>query len=590
MTAQDPAAPRGLRTLLRLWPWVRPYWPGMALMLVADILALVAQTVAPFVIAGMIDGPITHGDREGIWRYAGILLVLAAAQTVFYAARRWPTLNMVDAAMAVRRDLYRHAQRLPALYHDSHGSGAVLARLIGDVGQVANALQINLVWMVSNATALVITAAMLIAIHPLLGCLVVIAMIPLGFASTIFTNRFYGAAQEARERAGALANAAEEAILAIRVLKALGGGPFMIDRFGKVSRAALGAELGKIRLNAIFSAFLAGYPVAVLALVVVGGGLAIARDAVTVGAFVAFTAFYFRMLQPVNWMGWIISSHQEGINAVARITGMLDTRPAITNPDDPVPLPDDPALGVRFESVRFGHAGGAEVLRGVDLTIRPGETMAIVGATGSGKTALASLPGRLSDVTGGRVLVGGVDVRNLALADLRGAVGMAFEDATLFSVSIRENLTLGRAGIAAADIDRVLAVAQCGFALRLPEGLETIVGEQGHTLSGGQRQRIALARALLGRPRVLVLDDPMSALDVRTEEALERGLREAFRSVTTMIVARRPSTALLADRVALLADGVISDVGTHEELLARSPAYRNVMIAAGSNEVADAGR
>ena len=228
--------------------------------------------------------------------------------------------------------------------------------------------------------------------------------------------------------------------------------------------------------------------------------------------------------------------------------------------------------------MRFRYQdAGEDVLRGIDLTIREGETMALVGATGCGKTTLTALVARLHDVTGGRITIGGRDVRDVSLDELRSVVATAFEEATLFSASVRENLTLGRPSVTDADVAEAIEVAQAGFVDELPFGLDTRIGEQGLSLSGGQRQRLALARAVLGRPRVLVLDDPLSALDVQTEAQVEAALRRVLGTTTALVVAHRPSTVLLADRVALMADGRIAAVGTHSELLATVPEYRDLL-------------
>ena len=257
---------------------------------------------------------------------------------------------------------------------------------------------------------------------------------------------------------------------------------------------------------------------------------------------------------------------------------ILDVEPTVLDPPEPRPFAAGTPAVVRLEQVRFAYPGtGRPVLDGVDLEIRPGETMALVGATGSGKTTLTALVGRLYDVTGGRVTIDGTDVRDVRLSDLRTRVAMAFEDATLFSASVRENLTLGRTVTSDADVAEAIDIAQAGFVHDLPFGLDTRIGEQGMSLSGGQRQRLALARAVLGRPDVLILDDPLSALDVNTEALVEQALRPVLSSTTALIVAHRPSTVLLGDRVALLVDGRISDVGTHSQLLDRSPVYHDLL-------------
>jgi ATP-binding cassette, subfamily B, bacterial len=332
----------------------------------------------------------------------------------------------------------------------------------------------------------------------------------------------------------------------------------------------------KIRTLARFWALLEGLPQLILAGVAFGGVVAVAHDAMTLGQLIAFLTLYLRLIWPIISLGWLLALTQEAASAARRIFEVMDTQSTILDPTEPALAEHGSTL--RFEDVRFRYAGADEdVLRGIDLEVQAGETMALVGAVGSGKTTLTALVGRLYDVTGGRVLLGGEDVRDLRLDQLRHAVSTAFEDATLFSASVRENLSLGRAGITDDDVHEAIDVAQASFVYDLPFGLDTRIGEQGMSLSGGQRQRLALARAVLGRPRVLVLDDPLSALDVHTEAQVEAALRRVLASTTALVVAHRPSTVLLADRVALLAGGRIEAVGTHSDLLATVPEYRNLL-------------
>jgi ATP-binding cassette subfamily B protein len=304
--------------------------------------------------------------------------------------------------------------------------------------------------------------------------------------------------------------------------------------------------------------------------------VAVAHQSLTLGQLVAFLTLYLQLIWPIVSLGWLLALTQEAASASRRIFEVLDVQPTILDPESPVAA--EAGTSLVFENVHFRFEDAeSEVLRGVDLSIEAGETMALVGAVGCGKTTLTALVPRLYDVTGGRILLGGVDIRDLRLDQLRHSVTTAFEDATLFSASVRENLTLGRAGITEDDVTEAIEVAQAEFVYELPFGLETRIGEQGLSLSGGQRQRLALARAVLGRPRVLVLDDPLSALDVHTEAQVEAALRRVLASTTALVVAHRPSTVLLADRVALLQDGRITAVGTHSELLATVPAYRNLL-------------
>jgi ATP-binding cassette, subfamily B, bacterial len=299
----------------------------------------------------------------------------------------------------------------------------------------------------------------------------------------------------------------------------------------------------------------------------------------SLGTLIAYLGLFQLSVWPVESMGWLLANAQEAASAAERVYEVLDSEVTILDPPEPVELP--PATRGRrlvFEHVVFRYPGSdTTVLDGVDLVVEPGETVALVGATGCGKTTLTALVPRLYDVTEGRVAIDGVDIRELRLDDLRRHVSCAFEEPTLFSASVRENVLLGRPDATEDDLTEALRVAQADFAYDLPWGLDTRVGEQGMTLSGGQRQRLALARAVLGRPPVLVLDDPLSALDVHTESLVEAALREVLSGTTALVVAHRPSTVLLADRVALLAGGRIAAFGTHHELLETVPAYRDIL-------------
>jgi ATP-binding cassette subfamily B protein len=583
MTVTTPAhtEPAGqastLATLLRLRHWARPHRAAIAFMLACACGAMLAGAVVPLVIGRVVDGPIRHHDTAGLWALSGLALVLGVAEAgLFFARRRAMAVAALGVETDLRRDLFAHLQRLPVSFHDRWPSGQLLSRLTTDLSTLRRFVGLAAVFLLASTLTIGVVLVLLITIQVWLGLLVLVSMVPLAIGTRRFELRYSRDARRAQDLTGDLATSVEESALGIRVIKAFGRREHMLGRFSGDARRLRAAELTKVRTLGLFWALLDGLPQVVLAAVTVGGVYATAHGAISIGQLVAFVALYLQLVWPIIMLGWLLALTEEAASACRRIFEVLDTEPTILDPEQPVPAETGTTL--LFDDVHFRYEDGEdEVLRGIDLELRAGETMALVGGVGSGKTTLTALVPRLYDVTGGRVLIGGVDVRDLRLDQLRHAVTTAFEDATLFSASVYENLTLGRAGVSDADVREAIEVAQAGFVYDLPYGLDTRIGEQGLSLSGGQRQRLALARAVLGRPRVLVLDDPLSALDVHTESQVEEALRRVLAGTTALVVAHRPSTVMLADRVALLADGRIAAVGTHRELLDRVPAYRELL-------------
>ncbi len=566
-----------LATVARLRPWAAPHRRSIIFMVATATGAMLLQSILPLVIGAVVDGPITDGDTAGLWALSGLALAFGIGEAVLFFARRKA---MASSALGIetdlRRDLFAHLQRLPVSFHDRWPSGQLLSRLTTDLSTLRRFVGFGAVFLLANFITTLVVLGLLIHLQVWLGLFVLVAMAPLVAMTRRFELRYSRDARRAQDLTGDLATSVEESVLGIRVIKSYGRRRHMLAGFRADARRLQSAELTKIRTLGLFWAMLEGHPQAVLALATVGGVYATAHGTLSTGDLVAFLALYLRLIWPIVSLGWLMALAEEAASAVRRIFEVLDTEPTIVDPVAPVPAEQGTTL--TFEDVRFRYADSdIDVLRGVDLEIRAGETMALVGGVGSGKTTMTALVPRLYDVTGGRVLIGGVDVRDLRLDQLRHAVTTAFEDATLFSASVRENLTLGRAGVSAEDVQEAIEVARAEFVYDLPYGLDTRIGEQGLSLSGGQRQRLALARAVLGRPRVLVLDDPLSALDVHTETQVEEALRRVLSSTTALVVAHRPSTVLLADRVALLDEGRIAAVGTHRELLATVPAYRQLL-------------
>ncbi|HUR04195.1 MAG TPA: ABC transporter ATP-binding protein, partial [Nonomuraea sp.] len=381
--------------------------------------------------------------------------------------------------------------------------------------------------------------------------------------------------RQVQDQQGDLATVVEESAIGIRTIKAFGRRHHVFDQFDDTARKVHGTSMDKVRLSARFFTFLEMIPNFTLALVLLLGALAVGSGSMTLGTLVAFTTLMLQLVWPIASLGFILAMAQEAMTSADRVMEVMDTVPAIEGGTGSI---ERPRGHLRFEGVEFRFPGADQpVLRDVWLEVRPGETVAIVGATGSGKTTMTSLVPRLIDPTAGRVTIDGHDVRDLSLPALREVVATAFEEPTLFSMSVRENLTLGRHDATEEELDDAIRTAQAMFVYDLPWGLDTRIGEQGMSLSGGQRQRLALARAVLSRPRVLVLDDTLSALDVETEALVEEALRHVLREATGIVVAHRASTVLLADKVALLRDGTITHVGRHHDLLDEVPEYRELL-------------
>lgn len=566
--------------LRRLAPYVRPIRRELLAAGAAALAAMLAGLTIPLLIRRIVDGAVTRGDPGTLTLLAGGVLALGVVEAgLIYLRRRvlaGPT-TAVEARM--RADLYAHLQRLPVAFHDNWPSGQLLSRAVSDLTTIRRFLAFVGIFVVVNTLAIAVGLAILIALAPSLGLLVAVMAVPLMLLCRRYERRFEVAARRAQDQVGDLATTVEEAALGIRVLKAFGRGPQRTSAFLAQARELRGTELRKVRLLALLWGVTIALPELTLAAVIGVGGYGVASGTMTLGTVVAAITIMTYLRFPIDVMGWLLTETGNAATATVRYWEVLDAPLTVTGPTRPA-SPAHPARGqLRLDGVRLRYPGAqGEVLRGVDLDVAPGETVALVGATGSGKTTLTALIGRLADVTGGSITIDGVDVRDLALGELRRAVATAFEEPVLFSASVRENVALGAPGATDGQVRRALAVAHAdGFVDALPFGLDTRIGEQGLSLSGGQRQRLALARAVVGEPAVLVLDDPLSALDVHTETEVEAALRRVLRDVTALVVAHRPSTVQLADRVALLADGAIAAVGTHSELLAEVPEYRRLL-------------
>jgi len=578
--AHSPATP--MASLWRLRSYLRPYLGRLIVMLAVACASVGTALVIPLLTKALIDRAVgPDGDRSLLLPIGVAAIGLGIAQAALNFTRRWVQASAVTGMeQAMRRDLYAHLQRLDVGFHDEWQSGQLLSRATTDLSAIRRFAGFGTVFLITNVVTFVAVVALLIHLNWWLGLVTGGVFVPVALVSARFERRYGVLSRRAQDQQGDLATYVEESATGIAVLKALGRRGRAQARHGAQASLVYQTQLDKARQRGAFWATLDLIPNAVIGLIVVLGAVATSQHALTIGGLVAFITLTLELVWPIEAMGYILASGQEAATAAQRVYEILDTPPAVVSAPAAGAARAAPAgpARLRFDRVEFRYPGtGRPVRRDVSLELQPGETLALTGATGSGKTTLLQLVPRLADPTAGSITLNGTDIRDLPLPVLRALIGSGFEDPTLFSVSVRENVTFGAPEASDAQIGQALAVAHAGFVARLPWGLDTRIGEQGMALSGGQRQRLALARAILAKPPLLILDDPLSALDVRTEEKVTSALREALAGTTALLVAHRPSTVLLADRVALLADGRIAATGSHAELLATEPRYAELM-------------
>ncbi|WP_346163009.1 ABC transporter ATP-binding protein [Streptomyces bangladeshensis] len=603
-----------VRTLLRLWPYVRPVRVRLFTAAFVAVLASCTGLVIPLVLKWMVDGPVADRDPAGVWLGALYLLLLGVAEAVLFGIRRWLVarpLSHVEAEM--RADLYRHLQRLPVAFHDRWASGQLLSRGTTDLMLLRMFLAFPLTFLFVNGVTILVGLVIMLMQDWVLGLVILGPAVPVMWTCVVFERRYAEVARRAQDQVGDLTTVVEESVLGIRIIKGFGRHRSQARAFRDLAGRLRGTELRKARLLAVIWAVIVALPEVAIGAALVLGAVRVADGELSAGTLVAFLSTALALRWPVDSIGFLLAMSQEAATATERYFEVMDEVPEGRRGgggDPRARVPEAPEVqgapgvrgtpgvpevpgerGLRFEDVSFRYPDAPPdsppLLSHIDLHIRPGESMALVGATGSGKTTLTALVPRLHEVTSGRITLDGVDITAMSREELRTRVAVAFEDPTLFSASVGENVLMGAPdGAGKPELDRALAIARADFAHALPQGTDTRVGEQGLSLSGGQRQRLALARAVVGRPEFLVLDDPLSALDVHTEAAVEAALRRVLADTTALIVAHRPSTVLLADRVALLSGGRITAVGTHQQLLRDNAEYARLMSGEESGDEA----
>jgi ABC-type multidrug transport system fused ATPase/permease subunit len=564
-----------MRTFWRLLGFLRPYRGAVLVSFALAAVAMGTGVLIPYLVGRTVD-EIRGGGAE-LWPLAVAVVAAGVLRLAFSVSRRVVAGRVsLGVEYDLRNRMYRHLHSLELSFFDSQQTGQLMSRSTVDLQAVRFFLGYGLIFILQSALTIVIAAAVMLALDPLLAA---VALAPTPFV--IWVSFRYGrrnrpASQEVQQRIAELTAEAEENIGGVRVVKAFAQEERQLRRFDRATKRVFEQSMVSTRLRAFYSPFIGFLPQLGLGALLFVGGKQVIDGQLSEGDFVAFYGYVLMLTSPMRMLGMALGMAQRAVASGERVFELLDRAPRLTAAPGAPPLP---AGGGRVElrDVSFAYDGGEPVLRGVDLDVEPGRTVAIVGPTGSGKTTLVMLIPRLYDVDAGAVLVDGADVRDVDPASLRREVAVVSDDAFLFSASLRDNIAYARPE--ASDDEVAAAAVRAGLEELLddmPDGLDTLVGERGLTLSGGQRQRVAIARALLAEPRILILDDATSSVDATTESLIKSALLEVMEGRTTFVIAHRLSTIALADEVVVLEDGRVAARGTHRELLEDSPLYREI--------------
>ncbi len=560
---------------LTLWPTIRHLFPlwraqyrlvsvGLACALVFTLFSL----LIPILVQRTIDDAIDGGDHSLLVPYLAAIVVVASLRFGVNFTRRYATARIgITVEARLRSMLYEAYLRYPRAFYDRHATGEVISRATNDIYPVRYFIGWGVVQAIQSVLMLIGAAIVLSVVNWQLALTAAVAMPPIAVLTYFFAHRVFPISREVQRKKGHLTEASDEAVVGIEMVQAFGREDDVRDRFSDRAEAVRHETMRQASVEARFLPGLVFLPtIGIAAVLLIGGREAIAGN-LTIGQFTLFITLLLQLVWPLEALGWIINLGQRATAAASRSFAWLDGIQSLPEPERPASLPEGP-LPVRFENVHFAYSTGGEVLSGIDLDAAPGEIVAICGPTGAGKTSLLNLLPRFYDPTEGRVLIGGVDARDVSLAELRKAVAIVTQKAVLFSVPLRDNLLAARPDADWADVlDACETAGVAEFVDDLPDGYDTLIGERGVNLSGGQRQRVALARALIAGSRVLVLDDPMSAVDTETERHLVENLRPAVAGRTVLISGQRFSTVLVADRAIVLRDGKIVEQGLPDDLI-----------------------
>jgi ABC-type multidrug transport system fused ATPase/permease subunit len=572
-----PEAPRYRQTFFRLLGFLRPYKVSLAVSTVFAIGYQGSQIALVWLTKNVIDDALAPHDSRKLWIYVGAIVGLGVVRALLMYGRRMISGRQALAVeMDLRQGLYAHLVRLSFGFYDRHQTGQLMSRATVDLQGVRFFLGYGLIFFFQNVLTVVFVTGVLLFFQWKLA-LIALAITPvLVVLAYRYSHVSHPTLREVQQKLADVATVAEENIVGVHVVKSFAQEPKESEKFRARSEAVFDQTIKANRQRALYVPLISWVPLVAQAAVLLVGARMVTSGGLSVGGFVAFNLYLGMLVMPLRSLGMWIGQAQRATASGERIFQVIDEPEEVTDRPGAGELP--PGGGhIRFEYVGFDYIAGRPVLEEIDLDVAPGQTIALIGHTGSGKTTLTSLVPRFYDVTAGRVMVDGTDVRDVTLRSLRSEIGVISQDTFLFSATVRENITFGAPELEDEEVEHVARLAQAHeFIERLPEGYETIIGERGITLSGGQRQRLAIARAIAVDPRILILDDATASVDASTEARIRLGLREAMKGRTTLIIAHRLSTISLADEIVVVDEGRIAARGTHDELLDTSQVYRDI--------------
>ena len=563
--------------LLRLLSFLRPYRARVILTALFAIGLMACTVTLPYLTGRVIDDVLRSGDRGALPPLLAIILVVITLRFVLGLARRVVSGQVSLGVEFDLRDLvFGHVQRLSFAFFDRMPVGQLMSRATSDLQIVRFFLGYGLVFMFMNLFTLLLITGILLWLNPVLAVMSLMVGPALAAVAIRYSRRTAPVRVDVQQRVAEVTEAAEESMVGIRVVKAFGREADRTQRFTGTARRAFDRSMDANRLESFYQPIMGLLPSLGLAVVLLYGGSLAINGKMTLGEFVQFYLYLSMLMGPFRFAGMLVGQGQRAVAGGKRIFEIIDAVPDVAEPEQPRPMPDGPG-DIRFASASFGYSEDRTVLHDIDLHIPAGTTVALIGPTGSGKTTLTELVPRYYDVTDGRVLIDGVDVREVSLHDLRHHVGVVSQEPFLFSTSVRENIAYGRPDATPEQVEDAAVLARADEFIRaLPDGYDTVIGERGYSLSGGQRQRLAIARAVLTDPRILILDEATASVDASTEREIQQALAAVMAGRTTIIIAHRLSTIRLANELIVLDHGRVVARGTHDELYADNALYREI--------------